>query len=77
ILVSSKAGSLGTNLTSACRMVIFDLPWNPVFNAQAIARIYRFGQTRPTFVYRLLYAATLEELVYDLNVDKEELFNKV
>ncbi|GLC42501.1 hypothetical protein PLESTB_001104800 [Pleodorina starrii] len=77
ILVSSKAGSLGTNLTTACRMVIFDVPWNPVFNAQAIARIYRFGQVRPTFVYRLLYAATLEEHVYDLNVDKEELFNKV
>jgi SNF2 family DNA or RNA helicase len=35
-------------------MVVMDVPWNPVHNAQAIARIYRIGQTRPTFVYRLL-----------------------
>ncbi|PNH08622.1 Transcriptional regulator ATRX [Tetrabaena socialis] len=77
MLLSSKAGSLGINLTSAWRMVLFDVPWNPVWNAQAIARIYRFGQTHPTFVYRLLYAATLEERVYDQTVDKEELFSKV
>ncbi|KAG2500773.1 hypothetical protein HYH03_001535 [Edaphochlamys debaryana] len=77
MLVSSKAGFLGINLTSACRLVIVDVPWNPVYNAQAIARIFRMGQVRPTYVYRLLYAATLEELVYDLNVDKEELFVKV
>lgn len=44
---------------------------------QAIARIYRFGQTRPSYVYRLLYGATLEELIYDRNLDKEELFAKV
>jgi hypothetical protein len=35
------------------------VPWNPVHNAQAIARIYRLGQKRPTYVYRLLYKNTM------------------
>ncbi len=44
---------------------------------QAIARIYRYGQKRATFVYRLLYKGTAEHRVYRRNVDKEGLFMKV
>ena len=44
---------------------------------QAIARIYRYGQTKATFVYRLLYKGTAEHRVYRRNVDKEGLFLKV
>ena len=44
---------------------------------QAIARIYRYGQTRPTFVYRLLYKGTAEHRMYRRNVDKEGLFMRV
>jgi transcriptional regulator ATRX len=45
-----------------------------VHNAQAIARIFRFGQTRPSFVYRMLYNATFEFRLYRRNLDKEGLF---
>ena len=44
---------------------------------QAIARIYRYGQTHATFVYRLLYKGTAEHRVYRRNVDKEGLFIRV
>lgn len=163
MLGSLRAASLGINLTTAYRMVLFDLEWNPVYSAQvraggpaglrgrgeggggggwtelracvyrtvclcvqgggellatiggaesaplacachhmhcahaptqpdparlnvtppphdtaqAVARIHRLGQRRPTFVYRLVYAATGEERVYETCVDKEELFSKV
>uniref|UniRef100_A0A7S3QR72 Helicase C-terminal domain-containing protein n=1 Tax=Dunaliella tertiolecta TaxID=3047 RepID=A0A7S3QR72_DUNTE len=77
MLISTRAGSVGINLTSASRLVILDAPWNPVHNAQAIARIHRMGQSKPTFVYWLLYKNTAEEKVYKCNIAKEELFQRV
>ena len=42
-----------------------------------MSRIWRYGQTAPCFVYRLLHRATLEERVYDKTLVKEELFARV
>lgn len=50
------------------------LPKSPVLHPQAIARIYRLGQSRATFVYRLMYAATVDEELYSRCIQKEELF---
>ena len=75
--MSTKAGSLGINLTSASRMVILDQPFNPVHNAQAIARIYRYGQTNQTYIYWMLYANTMEHKCYNRGLLKEGLFSRV
>jgi hypothetical protein len=50
---------------------------NPVHNAQAVARIWRYGQTRPCYVYRMLYKGTLEDRLYAQSNRKEELFCRV
>lgn len=53
-LLSSKAGGCGLTITGANRLVLFDGSWNPADDAQACARVWRDGQTKRVFVYRML-----------------------
>lgn len=41
LLVSTRAGGVGLNLTAACRCFLVDPYWNPSVEAQAIDRIVR------------------------------------
>ena len=43
-LLSTRAGGLGLNLTTADTVVIFDSDWNPQNDLQAQARAHRIGQ---------------------------------
>eukprot|EP01041_Mallomonas_annulata_P007276 gene7276-14834_t len=60
MLLSTKAGGLGLNLTVADTVIIFDSDWNPQNDIQAQARAHRIGQTRAVMVYRLLTSKTYE-----------------
>lgn len=64
-LLTTRAGGLGINLTSARVVVIFDSDWNPQNDLQAIARAHRIGQTHEVKVYRFITCKTYEEQMFN------------
>lgn len=58
-LLSSKAGGCGINLVGANRLILFDPDWNPAADQQALARVWRDGQTKECFVYRFISTVRL------------------
>ena len=65
MLLSTKAGGVGINLTTADTVVIFDSDWNPQNDIQAQARAHRIGQTKAVKVYRLLTRKTYEMHLFE------------
>ncbi|KAL1900641.1 DNA repair protein rhp26 [Sporothrix stenoceras] len=76
-LLTTKVGGLGTNLTGANRVIIFDPDWNPSTDVQARERAWRLGQKKEVTIYRLMTAGTIEEKIYHRQIFKQFLTNKV
>ena len=74
-LISTRAGGVGLNITSANKVVVVDPNWNPAHDLQAQDRAYRFGQTRDVEVFRLISAGTIEEIVYARQIYKQQQAN--
>lgn len=64
-LLSTKAGGIGINLTSANIVIIFDSDWNPQNDVQATARAHRIGQRAEVQVFRLVTAKTYESEMFE------------
>ncbi|EEH34740.1 DNA excision repair protein (Rad26L) [Paracoccidioides lutzii Pb01] len=74
-LISTRAGGIGLNITSANKVVVVDPNWNPAFDLQAQDRAYRIGQSRDVEVFRLISAGTIEEIVYARQIYKQQQAN--
>jgi SNF2 family DNA or RNA helicase len=74
-LISTRAGGVGLNITSANKVVVMDPHWNPAYDLQAQDRAYRIGQTRDVDVFRLVSSGTIEEVVYARQIYKQQQAN--
>lgn len=61
MILTTRSGGLGLNLTGADCVIFYDNDWNPAMDAQAQDRAHRIGQTKPVKIYRLVSSRTVEE----------------
>ncbi|EME46555.1 hypothetical protein DOTSEDRAFT_70536 [Dothistroma septosporum NZE10] len=72
-LLTTRAGGLGINLTSADIVVLFDSDWNPQADLQAMDRAHRIGQTKQVKVFRFITEHAIEEKVLERAAQKLRL----
>lgn len=77
LLLTTKVGGLGINLPKATRVILLDPDWNPMNDSQAKERALRIGQTENIIIYRFLTKGTIEEKIYNRQIFKLFLANKV
>ncbi|KAF2036444.1 hypothetical protein EK21DRAFT_51773 [Setomelanomma holmii] len=72
-LLTTRAGGLGINLTTADIVVLFDSDWNPQADLQAMDRAHRIGQTKQVYVFRFVTEGAIEEKVLERAAQKLRL----
>ncbi|KAI9688324.1 MAG: hypothetical protein M1820_010252 [Bogoriella megaspora] len=72
-LLTTRAGGLGINLTSADIVVLYDSDWNPQADLQAQDRAHRIGQTKQVRVFRFVTENAIEEKVLERAAQKLRL----
>ena len=72
LLLPLRRGANGLNLTEATHVILLEPVLDPGAEAQAMKRVDRIGQTKPTFVHRFLLAGTVEENVQELSQRRRE-----
>jgi len=73
MVVNPTAGGVGLNITGANHVIHFNRQWNPALEAQATARAYRRGQTKPVRVHKFFYEGTIEQAIHERLIEKKEL----
>ncbi|KAK7933649.1 hypothetical protein WMY93_004545 [Mugilogobius chulae] len=72
-LLSTRAGGLGINLTSANVVILHDIDCNPYNDKQAEDRCHRVGQTKTVQVIKLISKDTIEACILQLGLRKLKL----
>jgi len=53
----------GLNIVGANHVIHYNLEWNPAKEDQATFRVYRNGQMKETFIHRLFFVDTIDEVI--------------
>ncbi|XP_057321676.1 transcription termination factor 2-like [Microplitis mediator] len=73
LLLSLCAGGVGLNLVGGNHLLLVDIHWNPQLESQAQDRIYRFGQKKNVYIYKIICTDTIEERIQQLQEKKMAL----
>lgn len=77
LLLTTKVGGLGLNLTGADTVIFVEHDWNPMNDLQAMDRAHRLGQKKVVNVYRLITKSTLEEKIMGLQKFKMNIASTI
>jgi SNF2 family DNA or RNA helicase len=77
MILSTRSGGVGLNLTGADTVIFYDIDWNPTMDLQAQDRCHRIGQTRLVTIYRLVSEHTVEERILKKSRERKMLNNIV
>lgn len=72
-LLTTRAGGLGINLTTADVVVLYDSDWNPQADLQAMDRAHRIGQKKQVKVFRFVTDNSVEEKILERATQKLRL----
>ena len=75
LIINIMAGGTGLNITNYDTVYFTGPHWNPTLEQQAIARVYRIGQTKPVQVKKFVMKGTIEERILFINQHKLQLIN--
>ncbi|KAJ2914050.1 hypothetical protein MD484_g6375, partial [Candolleomyces efflorescens] len=75
VLIFSKVGSTGLNLTRANIILFLDQPWSAQDEKQIIGRAWRQRQQRPVYAIHLLAADTADITLFSLAQGKKEMLD--
>eukprot|EP01083_Nonionella_stella_P072938 196882_1 len=77
LLLTTRVGGLGLNLTGADTVIFLEHDWNPAADLQAMDRAHRIGQKKVVNVYRLITRGTLEEKIMGIQAFKRRIADSV
>ncbi len=66
LLLPITSGANGLNLVEASHVLLVEPILNPAQELQAIGRVHRIGQSKPTVVHRFVIKATIEERMHKI-----------
>jgi TATA-binding protein-associated factor len=70
LLLTTRIGGLGLNLTGADTVIFLEHDWNPMMDLQAMDRAHRIGQKKTVHVYQLVTMNSIEEKTMILHEKK-------